>query len=108
MKHRILGENRDWRPGDGLNCGHAAKAPAELPCGRPVKANVREQSSRPGGPKRTVVTPLCQNHAMEGITPSALLIKARREAFEELAAAHWDEFQKYLKAAIERLAEEST
>lgn len=102
--YRILGETREWRPGDGLICGHANRAPAEMPCGRPVKTNVREQSTRPGGPKRTVVTPLCQNHAMDGITPGALLIKARREAFEQLAAEHWDEYQKHLKAAIDRLA----
>ena len=106
-RYPILGETRDWRPGDGLNCGHAAKAPTEMPCGRPVKTNVRQQSTRPGGPMRTVVTPLCQNHAMDGITPSLLVTKARHEAFERLAADHWDEFQRNLREAIDRLCEES-
>jgi hypothetical protein len=88
-------------------CGHANRASAEMPCGRPVKTNIREQATRPYGPERTVVTPLCQNHAMEGMTPGALLIKARKEAAEKLATDHWDEYQANLRAAIARLAKES-
>lgn len=106
--YKILGETRDWAPGDGLSCGHSAKAPVEMPCGRPVKTNVRQQSTRPGGPTRTVVTPLCSNHSMVGMAPGALMTQARREAHEKLAADHWDEFQRNLQEAIARLVEEAS
>lgn len=106
--YEILGETRDWQPGDGMACGHIVRAAPEMPCGRPVKTNVREQASRPNGPTHTIVTPLCSNHAMRGTTPGALLIKARKQAFEKLAADHWDEFQRNLQEAIARLVEEAS
>jgi hypothetical protein len=104
--YRILGETREWRPGDGLACAHKNRASAEIPCGPPVKTNVRQQSGRPGGPTHTVVSPLCKNHAMKEATPSAALIRARKVAAERLAAAHWDEYQQFLRDAIDDLMSE--
>lgn len=93
---------RDWRAGDGLRCAHAGKAPPEIPCGPPVKAQIRLVSTRPGGAKTERIWALCGNHA-GGLEPGHVMIQARREAMEQVIANHWDEYDQHLKAAIRRL-----
>ena len=96
---------RPWQPGDGLSCRYARQAPVEMPCGRPTTTLETEQDSRPGGPRRVVVAPLCDNHAIAGANPHKVLLEARKIASQRLAMEHWETFSAYLKEAIEEVRE---
>jgi hypothetical protein len=93
------GEWRDWKPGDGLRCRYARQAPREVPCGPPVRTHIRQE--RVHGKERTVVSPVCENHADFGKPPpTKVLTNARRLATERLIAEHWDVYTKYLHEAV--------
>ena len=95
-------EYRDWQPGDGLRCSYSRHAPAELPCGKPVRTAITEMS--PVGRKAVVqVRALCASHAPGGLQPGQITTEARKIAVERLCAERWDEYQKYYMAAIEEL-----
>jgi hypothetical protein len=96
---------RDWQPGDGLRCRYATGAPPELPCGPPVKTQVRVRSAGPGRGDVEQRSPLCVNHARFGNSPGNVMAQARREATERLVAKHWDEYSGYLTEAIARLSQ---
>lgn len=105
---------RSWRPGDGLTCSHAKSAPSKLPCGRPVAVAVSEKifnycrcsSWEPRSrcrcePKRFRRV-VCLGHMPELKKPHEINAEATRVAHERLAAAHWDEWQKYVDEEVER------
>lgn len=89
---------RDWRPGDGITCGHAAKAPREIPCGPPVRTALTHMSSH--GREVNKATPVCVNHSDGATPPSVVMVAARKAATERLIVAHWDEYQESLRQAV--------
>lgn len=95
---------RDWEPGDGIQCRHAGKAPADMPCGKPVKTSISRRSTRPGGPEIDDRAALCVNHARIGNPPNKIMLAAKKYATEKLVARHWDEYRQYLEQAIADLS----
>lgn len=95
---------RDWEPGDGIRCRFAKRAPANIPCGLPVRTRITKSGSRPGGPVREWVTPMCANHA--GGQPGTLSAAADKAARERLIAAHYEEYLGYLKDESARVVDE--
>lgn len=91
---------RDWQPGDGILCARSRQAPAEMPCGRPVRTLVNIVSDVRRG-QHTRVTALCANHSDWGVAPTAVMLQARKAATEKLISAHWGEFQGYLKDLVQ-------
>lgn len=98
---------REWKPGDGLTCTWSNKSLKD-PCGPPVavtKTVVERDSFRSGGrvDRRITNRTVCIRHAAQHFLRSnekAELDNSRleRQALEQLAAAHWDEWQSNLKA----------
>jgi hypothetical protein len=103
----IAAELRDWEPGDGLTCSYAKRAPAGLPCGRPVKTAVSVEDGGPRRADRKIRRPLCEHHARgrmaDRLTPGVARSQAERAAFERLAHEHWEDFQTYFAEEIDRL-----
>lgn len=91
---------RDWKPGDGIHCAHAKKAPREIPCGPPVKSSVQTTYNTGRRSDYTLVLPLCAHHSGLLPAPSQVMVEARKVAAETLIANHWDEYHGYLAEAI--------
>lgn len=100
-------EIRDWRPGDGITCRYATRAPRLVPCGRPVKTKITMVmgGAMMGGHRgeRRVVSPVCSHHVKFDSWPSKTMAQATKVAREALIAAHYGEYQKLLEQAAREL-----
>lgn len=96
---------RGWRPGDGLTCVHAKKAPRELPCGRPVITEITPTNSV-GKRGFQVNRALCAQHAGIDPAPGQVMTAARKIAVERLCAEHWADYCQYLNEAIAEVKEQ--
>lgn len=100
---------RVWEPGDGLYCAHRSRA--SVPCGRPVAVMTTTEPTsdfrRRSGSIVTRHYVLCLNHLAKAVqnkvggmnAGSNEEQRARRDAMERLAVAHWDEFLRYQEEA---------
>lgn len=97
---------REWRPGDGLRCRWASKAPREVPCGVPA-AVITLHDFKPGPYRANTCRSwvVCQNH-IPGVVPAGQIrVQAEKFAREKVLADHWDDYQTQLKEEAERLLE---
>jgi hypothetical protein len=98
---------RDWRPGDGITCQFAKRA--AIPCGQPVKSRVITMEQLRRAP-RTVVQPLCANHAARDVREEpnfSISGRIRKVATERLIAEHFEEYQRFLREAAAAEAAEA-
>jgi hypothetical protein len=96
-------EVRDWRPGDGITCRYAGKAPRLVPCGRPVKTRITMVRRVGRSDKYAVVSPVCAHHVSFDSWPSKVMAQATKVAREALIAAHYGEYQGLLEQAAREL-----
>lgn len=108
-EYTLLEENRNsrisirsWKPGDGLTCAFAKRAPRETPCGKPVAVAVTEDI-REYGKNAKFRRVVCVNHIPGLPRPGDLALEARKAAAERLVVEHWDQYQKYLEEATQAL-----
>lgn len=97
---------RSWKPGDGLSCAFAKKAPRENPCGKPVAVAVTEDIREPRD-RRKVRRLVCINHIPGLPRPHAIGAEARKAAAERLIVEHWDDYQRYLEEETQARREQA-